>query len=189
MRYRTWLIVLAVLAARPASPRATVLVPAEFRQIVGGSDLIAYGRVVEKTAVRSDDRKRIDTLITFQVGTYLKGSSGETLVIQVPGGELGRYRNVMVGAPNFEVGDEAVLFLTVRPGARPAIFGLSQGVFRVRLDDRTRGRIVVPPALMARGSTPEVVVRGSAARQSVPLESFGVQVRAAMSEAAGRSVR
>jgi hypothetical protein len=187
MRIRTWLmLVFASLAVLPAAPRATVLLPAEFREIVGGSDVIAYGRVVDKVAARSDDRKRIDTLITFQVGTYLKGGPGDTLVIQVPGGEIGRYRNVMVGAPSFDVGDEAVLFLTVRPGARPTIFGLNQGVFRVRFDGQTKQRMVVRPALMARGSTPETVVRGSLARQSLPLESFGAQVQSAMADGVAR---
>lgn len=189
MRTRGCLLILAVLALLPAAPRATVLAPAEFREIVGGSNIIAYGRVLEKVAARSDDRMRIDTLVTFQVGTYLKGGPGETLVFQVPGGEIGRYRNVMVGAPSFEVGEEAVLFLTVRPGARAAIFGLSQGVFRVRVDERTKRRIVVPPALMARGTTPEAVVRGAVSRQSLPLESFGAQVQAAMTDLAARSAR
>jgi hypothetical protein len=189
MRNRTWLMLLSALAALPGALGATVLVPAEFREIVRGSDVIAYGRVVDKTAEWSQDRKRIDTLLTFQVGTYLKGGPGETLVIQVPGGGIGRYRNVMVGAPELAIGDEAVVFLTLRPGARPAIFGLNQGLFRVRMDATTKRRMVVPPALLAQGSTPERIVRGSTVRQSVPLESFGAQVQTVMSEAVEGSVR
>ena len=109
MAYRV--VLLLMVCAMPVALRATVLVPAEFREIVTGSDIIAYGRVVETDRRVGDDRRRVDTLVTLQVGTYLKGGPGETLVFMVPGGQIGRYRNVMVGAPEFVAGDEAVLFL------------------------------------------------------------------------------
>jgi hypothetical protein len=161
---------------------ATVLVPAEFREIVNGSEVIAFGRVVDTTVERSDDRTRVDTLVTLQVDTYLKGGPGRTLTFRVPGGQIGRFRNVMVGAPIFETGDEAVVFLNVRGGDPPSVFGLNQGVFRVRVDAQTKRRIVVPPALMARDQSRELVVRGAAARQSVPLETFGGQVQTVIAE-------
>ena len=188
MLYRARLVLLVIACAMPAALRATVLLPAEFREIVNGSQIIAYGRVVDTSAEMSDDRKRVDTLVTLQVETYLKGGPGPTVVFRVPGGQVGRYRNVMVGAPIFQIGDEAVFFLTAR-GESTYIFGLSQGVFRVRQDQETRRRIVVPPALIARGDAQEVVVRGSAARRSVPLETFGAQVQAVLAEAAARGLR
>jgi hypothetical protein len=173
----------------PAFVSATVLVPAEFREIVHGSEIIAFGRVIDTTAEMSEDRKRIDTLVSVRVDTYLKGGPGETIVFKVPGGQVGRYRNLMVGAPMFEVGDEAVFFLTTRGGGTPYVFGLSQGVFRVRVDDVTKRRIVVPPALIARGDSPEAVVRGSAARRSVTLEVFGAQVATVLKEPVVRGAR
>ena len=60
-------VVLSLLCAVPLTLRGTVLVPAEFREIVTGSDIIAYGRVSETAAEWSDDRKRVDTVVTFQV--------------------------------------------------------------------------------------------------------------------------
>jgi hypothetical protein len=167
--------------------RATVLVPAEFREIVNGSEIIAYGRVVDAEPEMSDDRKRVETIVTFEVGTYLKGGPGETITFRVPGGRIGRYRTVLVGAPSFEPGEEAVLFFDVRPGVPPFIFGLSQGVFRVRRDGSTQQRLVIPSAPMARGAAPETVVRGS--RRPVALETFGAQVRAVMAEAASKEPR
>ncbi|MGH9308473.1 MAG: hypothetical protein ACRD1U_03820 [Vicinamibacterales bacterium] len=174
---------LVVLCTLPAAIRATVIVPAEFREIVNGSDIIAYGRVIETTVQMSDDRKRVDTLVTMQVGTYLKGGPGDTIVFRVPGGQVGRFRNVTVGAPQFAVGEEAVVFLHSRTADRPFVFGLNQGVFRVRLDDRTRRRVVMPPVLMAQGDAPEPLVRGSAARRPVALETFGAQVQSVLAEA------
>ena len=179
-------LALSIFCLVPIALGATVLLPAEFREIVNGADIIAYGRVVETAVEQGDDRKQVDTLVTFQVGTYLKGGPGDTSVFKVPGGTIGRYRTVLVGAPQFAAGDEAVLFLNSRGREVPSIFGLNQGVFRVVLD-QTRRRMVTPP-LLARGSVPETVVRGAAGRRPLPLETFGAEVRAVLSDAA-RSVR
>ena len=176
-------LALSVICLLPAALRATVLLPAEFREIVNGSDIIAYGRVTETRVEWSDDRKNVDTLVSFQVGTYLKGGPGEALVFKVPGGTIGRYRNVLVGAPQFHTGEEAVLFLNSRGREFPSVFGLNQGVFRVSLDTDTQRRMVTPP-LLARGDTPEVVVRGAASRRSLPLETFGAQVQTVLRETA-----
>jgi hypothetical protein len=177
------LVLTGAFLIAPAVTRGTVLLPAEFREIVGQSEIIAYGHVADAVPEMSDDRKRIDTVVTFEVGTYLKGGPGETLTFRVPGGQVGRYRSITVGAPNFEAGDEAVLFLKRAGEGLPYVFGLNQGVFRVRLDERTRRRMVMPP-LMARGEESERVVRGSAARTPMALEAFGAQVRAVLAELA-----
>jgi hypothetical protein len=173
-------LVTIVLLVLTAAVRATVLVPAEFREIVEGSQIIVYGRVVDVTAEWVDNRRRIDTLVTVEAGTYLKGGPGETVTFRVPGGQIGRYRNVMVGAPEFKPGDEAVLFLRAEGPSIARVFGLSQGVFRVRADGPSGRRLVVPPPLMARSESPEIVTRGAAERQPISLDTFAGQVRLAM---------
>jgi hypothetical protein len=180
------LAICCAVAASSAAVRATVLVPAEFREVVTGADLIAYGRIVETTVVSSDDRRHVETLVTLRVGTYLKGAAGDTLVFSVPGGQIGRYRHVFVGAPRFVPGEETIVFLNLRGGERPVVFGLNQGVFRVRLDNATKRRLVLPTAVMAQGDQPETVVRGSPGRRPVAIETFGAQVRAVLAEAAAR---
>ena len=148
--------VLCVVFTSAAS--ATVLVPAGFREIVAGSEIIAYARVVDVRPEWADGRRWVNTVVTVDVVTYFKGGSDSSTVdFIVPGGTLGRYRSVLVGAPVFERGDEAVLFLTTRETDRPRVFGLNQGVFRVRPDSRTGQRMVVPPPLMAKAppDTPE----------------------------------
>jgi hypothetical protein len=176
-------VTLTLGIATIATLRATTLLPAEFREIVGGSQIIAYGRVLDAVPELSDDRKRIETIVTFEVGTYLKGGSGETLTFRVPGGQVGRFRSVMVGAPVFERGDEAILFFTQREDEMPRVFGLNQGVFRVQREERSQRRLVLPP-LLARGESPETVVRGSVGRQAMPLETFGAQVTSILAELA-----
>lgn len=187
----THILLLAICAAlaAPATVRATVLVPAEFREVVTGADIIAYGRVVETMVESSADRKRLETLVTLRVGTYLKGEAGETLVFTVPGGQIGRYRHVLVGAPQFAPGEEAIVFLNRRGEGRPVVFGLNQGVFRVRLDRDTKRRLVVPAVVIGQGDRPEPVVRGAPARRPVAIETFGAQVQAVLAEAAERGRR
>jgi hypothetical protein len=178
------LFALAIAALVVSDLHATVIVPAEFREVVSGSELIAYARVVEVTPEWADGRRRIDTVVTVEVLSWFKGGSGSTLSFTVPGGEIGRYRNVLVGAPVFKPGDEAFLFLKTSGSARPYVFGLNQGVFRVRSDAQGQ-RQVVSPALLASGDTPQVVRRGDVARRPMAVDAFGAQIRTVMAASRG----
>src|SRR4051812_27824664 len=182
---RLLIVVFLLLCAHEL--RATVLIPAEFREIVAGSQIIVYGRVADVRAEWSDDRRSIDTIVTVAAATYLKGGPGATVTFRVPGGQIGRYRNVMVGAPVFAAGEEAVLFLSASGPSIAHVFGLSQGVFRVRLDARTGQRLVIPPVLIASGEDPQAVTRGDRGRRQLALDAFANTVRAAMAQpGAGR---
>lgn len=175
----------AVLVTTVAN--ATVLVPADFREIVGGSEIIAYARITDIRPTWADGRRWIDSIVTAEVVSYLKGGADhQTISFKVPGGRLGRYRSVVVGAPVFVPGDEAVLFLKTHDDELPAVFGLNQGVFRVRVDARTGQRVVVPPPVTAADPTaanPEPVKRGSIDRRPLAFDAFGAKVRDAMSAA------
>lgn len=161
---------------------ATVLVPAEFTEVVSGSAIIAHARIVDVRAEWADGRRWIDSVVTADVVTYLKGESEQqTISFKVPGGRLGRYRSVVVGAPTFVRGEEAVLFLKTHGDELPDVFGLNQGVFRVRVDQATGQRIVVPPVLKSEvSSEPQRVVRGAVDRKPLTFESFGARVREVM---------
>src|SRR3954468_2308627 len=176
--------ILAVIGCLLLAPglHATVLLPAEFREIVSGSQIIVYGRVSDVHAEYSDDRRQIDTVVSVDAATYLKGGPGAVVTFKVPGGQIGRYKNVMVGAPEFHPGEEAVLFLSAQGPAVAHVFGLSQGVFRVRVDPRTGTRLVLPPVVTAAGEAAEAVTRGASNRTPLPLASFAQTVRAAMAQ-------
>lgn len=173
------------LLSAPAAG-ATVLVPAEFRQVVTGSEIIAHARVLEVRPRWIEGRREIETVVTAEVVAPFKGEPVRTVEFVVPGGQIGRYRSVMVGAPQFRRGEEAVLFLNRGDGGDARIFGLNQGVFRVRQDPATGRRVVVTPALVASSAAPERVVRGAASRKPIDLDAFGAQVRSAMALPAGR---
>jgi hypothetical protein len=181
---RLILILVFMLCAREL--RATVLVPAEFHEIVAGSQIIVYGRVASVRAEWSDDRRRIESIVTVTAGTYLKGGPGSTVTFRVPGGQIGRYRNVMVGAPQFLPGQEAVFFLSAAGPSVAHIFGLSQGLYRVSVDARTGRRLVVLPVLMSESDQAQPIVRGDPARRQLSLDEFAATVRQAMSAGSPR---
>jgi hypothetical protein len=169
------LFVVFMLLASPAA--ATVYVPVDFREMVTASQAIVHGRVVDVRSEPTQDRLMVVTYVTLDVDNQLKGAGAESITFRVPGGQVGRYRRIIVGAPQFEDGDEVVVFLSARGPSIPYLFGLSQGVYRVA---RTRDgdAVVTPPAIMARGVGAERVVRGDPARRPVPLASFARDVRA-----------
>ena len=179
------LITLVILCWFAQDVRATVLLPADFREVVAGSQIIVYGRVADVRPGWSDDRSRIDTTVTLQAASYLKGGPGDNVTFRVPGGQIGRYRNVIVGAPEFNAGDEVVVFLSAAGPAVAHVFGLNQGVYRVRVDARTGRRVVVPPVLTASGDAAQTVIRGDKSRQPLALDSFAATVRTAMTRTGG----
>lgn len=160
------------------SPRAdaSVVVPADFAELVRQARVVVCGRVVRVVGVWADGRRRVDTLVTLEAVEYFKGDFGTTVTVRVPGGELGRYRSIVVGAPVFEAGDEVVLLLGARGSSVPYVLGLSQGVFRVVARAGTGEKLVVPPLLVA-GADAAVVRRGDPARRPVTLAQFGDAVR------------
>jgi hypothetical protein len=180
MRFRYSLALTFLLL--PAAALATVYVPADFTEMVAASRFVVHGTIVDSRAEPTADRTGIVTFVTVDVAQPLKGTPGQSITFRVPGGQVGRYRRVIVGAPEFERGDEVVLFLTSRGPSFPYVFGLSQGVYRV---SRSNGRaIVVPPPISLReGSAPGLVVRGDPARRTLPLDEFAREVRAAMERA------
>jgi hypothetical protein len=160
----------------PGSALATVFLPADFTQMVTGSRAIVHGRVVDVRAQTTGDRRSIETLVTLTAMEHFKGNLGSTVTFKVPGGQIGRYRRVLVGAPVFERDDEVVVFLEARGPSIPYLYGLSQGVFRIARS--TDGReVVTPPPVLVRGIGAERVVRGDPARRPLPVSEFARKVR------------
>jgi hypothetical protein len=157
-----------------SSPLAMVVVPAEFSEMVTASELVVHGRVVDVRAQIVGDRRTIETVVTVSVLDTIKGQPGATVYFKVPGGQVGRYRRFMVGAPEFASGEEVVLFLKGRPPAVPFPFGLTQGVYRV-VRDETGRTLVTPPVVSEAAGR---VVRGDPSRRQIELGTFTRNVRA-----------
>jgi len=171
-----WFITLALAALSAAPSSATVLVGADLGELVRDARAIARGRVSAIESRWTDNHRGIETLVTVQVERYLKGSLGDTVQFRVPGGTLGRFRSIVVGAPTFADEDYVIVFLGARGPAIPYIVGFSQGVFRVVRAADDAGWVVTPPPVFPSAATTRVV-RGDAARRPLALAAFEERVR------------
>jgi hypothetical protein len=164
MRDRSALLVSALVlfsaGILPAS--ATVLLPADLQTVVSESGVIVHGQVVDVRSMVAAPPHGIETLVTVAVVEAVKGNPGPRVTFRVPNGQVGRYRRVLVGAPEFAAGDEVVVFLRGGAPAVPSLFGLNQGVYRVA---RT-------------GGAPTVVMREGRTRGPLPLAAFMRQIDA-----------
>lgn len=156
---------------------ATVVLPADLQELAEQAVVIVRGRVVDVQARQVDGPARVESVVTFAASTYLKGDLGTTVTFRVPGGRIGRYRTVVVGAPVVSPGDELVLFLGGHPPAVPHVLGLSQGLFRILRDPRTGRRVVSPSPLLSAPSRAVPVVRGDPSRRLATVGEFGALVR------------
>jgi hypothetical protein len=170
-------LLVLVLHLLTASAGATVLVPTDLGDLAREARSIARGRVAAVESQWTDDRRAIETVVTLEVDAYLKGPLGSTLQFRVPGGTLGRYRRLFVGAPEFSVDERVVVFLAARGPSVPYVLGLGQGVYRLAASDGSRWSVVPPPILPAAGAG-GTVVRGDPSRRPMPLDEFEARVRA-----------
>lgn len=181
---RRWIVRALMFGLLSAAPSATVVVPAEFKEIVGDADLIVRGRVTDVRGVVTPDRG-VESVATVAIEATLKGTPAEFISLMVPGGTIGRYSTRMVGAPTLRAGESALLFLKRdgRNAWRPV--GLSMGVIPIHADAQTGAPVVTPPVVS--GYTADVgrVVRGDARRKPMPASSFESLVRVVIAAQTG----
>jgi hypothetical protein len=177
MRQKLPAFVVALCVLAPLLAEATVVLPLDFRQLTGKATAIVHGRVVTLTSQWAAEGRGIETMVTVQVTSYLKGDFGAQMTFRVPGGKMGRFRAVTVGAPVFREGEEVIVFLGADGPAIPRIVGFNQGVYRVAVDRMSGARVVTPPVLSADVTAPTTIVRGDPSRKPIPLEQFEARVR------------
>jgi hypothetical protein len=179
----------ALLAVCATAAHATVLVPGSLADLVRDAQVIVCGRVTEVSAQWADGRRRIESVVVIEASGYLKGDYGGRLAFKVPGGAIGRYQSVMMGAPVFRPGDDVILFLGAEGPELPHLIGFSQGVLRLARDQHT-GRLLVqpPPAAAARARTLPVR-RGDLSRRPIPYEEFAARIQALMTPRASVAAR
>jgi hypothetical protein len=151
------------------------LIPADLGDLARRASTIARGRVVAVDARWLDGRRRIETVVTLDAERYLKGAERSAIQFRVPGGRLGRYRNIVVGAPQFEVGQRVIVFLGSADTALPYTMGLGQGVFRVAQGQTDW--VVTSPVVLPQTGTSLRIIRGDPARRPLPLAEFEERVR------------
>jgi hypothetical protein len=179
---------LAMMLAATDAARATVIVPATVTELAAEARAIAHGRIVRIDA-RQGEGRRVERIVTVQVFDYLKGGLGNVVQLQLPGGEFGRYRTIMIGTPELEEGDEVVLFLGQREGEPlPYVLGFHQGVYRLVTDPSSGDQFVMPPLLQGAGAEPVPVTRGDVTRRPPTMSEFRTTIANALKAAAATPV-
>jgi hypothetical protein len=174
-RMRRSVLAVACAALLNVPTSAVTLAPLSFEQLVITSSAVVFGRV---RAVRADwtpERHGVESAVTIDVIEAIKGTLPPTVTFTVPGGQVGRYLNLIPGAPAFARGDVAVVFLSSRGARLPVTTGFTQGIYRAHRAGPNGGWLVMPP--------PEAtgrVARGDRARKPVPLAAFEASVRTVM---------
>ena len=145
-RMRT-LMMCGMLLALTLPVRATTIIPADLGELSRDARAIVRGRVAALDTQWTEDRGTIETIVTLEVERYLKGAFGPTLRFRVPGGDLGRFRSIVVGAPEFAVDERVVVFLGARGPSVPLRARSEPGCVPRRPRRRTSGWLVTPPAI------------------------------------------
>jgi hypothetical protein len=180
--------VLAILLVWIAPLVATVTEPISLRQLASSATLIVRGSVVDVRSLLVPG-KATESVATVAVERVLKGQAETFVAVHVPGGAVGRYRRISLGAPALRVNQQAVFFL--KRGAdnawRPV--GLSAGVVRVLSEPATDRRLVHPVVVQGHTASAGPVVRGDDRRRSLSVDEFEALVAIVMLERPDLKVR
>jgi hypothetical protein len=122
-----------VLQAAPAAPAKSL------GDLAGEATIICTCQVVDQQSQWDTEQSALVTLVTLHVEEYLKGAGGQELAVETLGGIVGDKGLKVTGAPVFEQGERAVLFLKPAGETAPAntkydVVGEAQGKFTIRTD-------------------------------------------------------
>jgi hypothetical protein len=113
-----------------------------FEELSQNALRIVHARCVGKDTFLETESGTIWTRNYFEILDTLKGNVTAKTVVMEPGGILGDQGQWVAGAPQFNYGDESVLFLAQTVTGKWRVLGWGQGNYRV-LSDPATGRAVV----------------------------------------------
>jgi hypothetical protein len=181
MRVQLLAVLVAVLMAASAS--ATTLVRMSLDQLAEASTEIVRGHVVSQETLWNPGRTRIYTYTTVAVDRTYKGNPPSALVVQQPGGTIGKVHVFVAGTIQFHSQVEYVLFLE-RSAADPSKFlpvGMMQAAYRIYRDATTQEeRLILPLGFLTRG-TPASGAGSTIAGSAVPVRQFQREISTALS--------
>ena len=158
---------------------ATVTDPLTLRQLAADATLIVRGSVTDVRAFQVPGRG-IESVATVAVERVIKGDFEPFIAVRVPGGVVGRYRQITIGAPALRINHQAVFFLKrgADNGWHPV--GMSAGVVHVRTEPATGRRLVAPVIVQGYTAPAGTVVRGDDRRRSLSVDEFEAMVAVVM---------
>lgn len=138
-----WALIVGLVAASPA--RAATMVALGDPQLVGMAQAIVLGRAEEVASFVSEDGRRVETSVRFRVEEMLKGPRDlpSVLEIRIPGGATETLVTRVPGAPRFDPGERAIVFLGAGDEGEARILALSRGKYGIRRDPETGEDMVI----------------------------------------------
>jgi len=136
-RYRVVLSALAVTAlviAASGVAGASTFLKEDVKSLKKQAEAVVHAKVVDINSYWNSDHSVIFTDVTLEVKGRLKGTSGDQIVVRVPGGTVADYTVEMEGAPRFKMNDEVVAFIARWDDGAPMVAGYFQGLMKVEHD-------------------------------------------------------
>lgn len=124
---KLYLVAAALALATAAKLHSTVMLPMFLDDLTGTSQTVVLGSIASKHTEWGADRRMIYTVYTVAPKEYLKGSLGSSFQLREPGGELDGEGFYVASVPQYEVGQEAVLFVWTDPAGRHQVTAYDQG--------------------------------------------------------------
>lgn len=116
----------------PFSIESTTMLYKNFEDLSKESSLIIKGTVIDIQCEWNPEHTLIISYITVGIKEQYKGSQyKQTVMIKQLGGELDGYFTKVIGAPEFEVGEEVVLFLKPSENGFYHVHGMFQGKYKI----------------------------------------------------------
>lgn len=125
-----------------ASVQATTLQKFSLEQLAREADLIVRGHVQEIRSQEVPDRQSIATVVNLSVAEQWKGPRASTITVKEPGGSVGEITQRVMGAPQFSIGEEVILFLKKQADGHYATVAGKQGKFIIKIDSQTAKKTV-----------------------------------------------
>jgi hypothetical protein len=112
---------------------ATTVVPMSIEDLTRASSDVIEGHATRSWTTWNAQHTLIYTFTTFEVSKKLKGSAPQSVTVKQVGGSADGYTQKVSGVRQFQVGEDALLFLrpSVANDGSLVVVGLIQGNFRM----------------------------------------------------------
>ena len=138
-----WATVLALASVAPRADAA--MVEQTLQQLTAQADRIVQGSVLATASQWDASHSYIFTTVALRASEVIKGTIAvdSTVLVVVPGGEVGGVGYGVEHAPHFTRGEAAIVFLTDLGDGRFRVTGWEQGKFTVNNNKVVEKRISV----------------------------------------------
>lgn len=136
-------LVSIILSCAGPALSTTFTVPSDDELIIGARAIVR-GKVLSLSCQLDPEQDRIFTYITLRVHEVLKGRIVERkIVLKEEGGQFGTRGSIVFGTPQFNLGEEVLLYLDTRRDGTLRVHQMLLGKFAVVTDPNLGKKVVI----------------------------------------------